>query len=206
MKDQWVLKLFMNFRMFECEECGNQIHLSLIATEYPTEAFNYSSEEVRGGELISDPYWEIEIDDYDMFLYQMESYKENILNMEPREFEHFIARIFKNLECEEVIVTNQTRDGGFDVVAKKGGFIPCRILAECKHYAMHRPVGIDIIRSAFGVLEDSQANMIFVITSSRFTSGAIDFAKKHGDRIILWDVEALTKVLYNLDIEVHERS
>lgn len=65
----------------------------------------------------------------------------------PRNFEEIVAELFRNRNFD-VELTKQTRDGGHDLIAvKKMEGVCMRFIIECKHYALSRPVGIDIIRS-----------------------------------------------------------
>ncbi|RQO66816.1 hypothetical protein DBR40_21415 [Pedobacter sp. KBW01] len=88
------------------------------------------------------------------------------------EFERMIAELLraKNFEVE---LTKRTRDGGYDILALQNlEGIPLRFLVECKRYAAHKPIGIDIIRSFSHVVNREGANKGLIFTTSYFTRDA----------------------------------
>ena len=88
----------------------------------------------------------------------------------------------------EVELTQQTRDGGKDILAYLNtdlGRMLC--LVEAKHYRKDRKIGVDLVRTLYGTLCDAQANSAMLITTSSFTSGAQEFQQRHEYQLGLRD-------------------
>ena len=93
-------------------------------------------------------------------------------------------------------LTPETRDGGCDIIATKSiGGIPFMLLVECKRYAKGNPVGVSLVRSLLGVQEDRKANKAILVTTSRFTKEAKDFANRQQHLISLMDINDLIQIL-----------
>jgi HJR/Mrr/RecB family endonuclease len=123
------------------------------------------------------------------------SYPEQLHFLNPRLFEELVAEIFRDLGYE-VILTPQSRDGGFDIKAiKKDSVGVLLYLIECKRYAPDRPVGIEIVRSLHGVANHERASYGVVATTSRFTRLAKEFATEIEHQMSLRDFNDLTKWL-----------
>ena len=92
----------------------------------------------------------------------------------------------------EVTLTKRTRDGGYDIFGRIKGLIASPVfLAECKRYAPDNKVGVEIVRSLYGVTEAHRANLGLIITSSSFTKDAREEKLRIGDRIDLKDFRDL---------------
>jgi hypothetical protein len=102
------------------------------------------------------------------------------------QFEEFIAELFEE-NGYKVTLTKKSRDGGIDVIAEKADVIDLAILAQCKKYAPHRPIGAQVIREMTGVLDINKAAAGAVFTTSRFTATAIEEAKVIRHRMSLLD-------------------
>ena len=93
--------------------------------------------------------------------------------------------LFEKIICEllnksgfEAIWSGRNKSTGADILAYHN--IPIigirnKYLVECKRYAENRPVGLEIIRSAYGALTDERGTGSIIVTTSRFESGAIKF-------------------------------
>ena len=68
-------------------------------------------------------------------------------------------------------------------------------LVECKQYAPERPVGVEIVRSLYGVVEEKKATAGLVITTSHFTKGAMAFRDKLSHRMSLKKFQELLQWL-----------
>ena len=60
-------------------------------------------------------------------------------------------------------------------------------LVECKRYAPHHRVGVEIVRGLYGVVEMHKAHAGIVVTTSHFTKGAQEFQRSVGYRMFLRD-------------------
>ena len=120
-------------------------------------------------------------------------------DLKPREFEKLIAEIYRNLGYD-VELTKATRDGGKDIyIANKNELGSFLYLVECKKYAPKNPVGIEVIRNLYGVLEmdDRNANAAILCTTSRFTNDVIkEIEIKNFEHLIsLKDFEGIKELL-----------
>jgi HJR/Mrr/RecB family endonuclease len=98
-----------------------------------------------------------------------------IESIDPREFEMFVADIFRK-NGFSVELTKQTRDGGKDVVAVKSTMgMQSKYLIECKRHKESNKVSVDVVRSLFGVQSEQGATNSVVVTTSSFTRDAIQF-------------------------------
>lgn len=116
-----------------------------------------------------------------------------------REFEKMIAKLFSKMGYS-VDLTKQTRDGGKDIyIAKKTEIGAFLFLVECKKYAPDNPVGIDIIRNLYGVMnmEEKKPTGGIIATTSFFTKDAQQqiIEKNLEHRIMLHDYEYIKGLL-----------
>jgi DNA-binding response OmpR family regulator len=111
--------------------------------------------------------------------------------LNPRKFEELIAKLLEDAGYT-VTLTPQTRDGGKDIYALyKSEIGHILTLVECKRYRTDHPVGVDIVRSLYGVKVAERANKAVVITTSFFTKDALDFKRKVGYEMSLKDYDNL---------------
>jgi len=107
--------------------------------------------------------------------------------LSPRKFEELLADLLSDMGWE-VELTQQTRDGGKDILAylntDLGRFL---CLVEAKHYRRDRKVGVELVRTLYGTLFDAQANSAMLVTSSSFSSDAREFQRKHRYQLSLRD-------------------
>lgn len=188
-----------------CDRCCSCIDFNIRGYEYPVGSFNFSDYYCYGGEFLSKPNIEIDYqfdedycdEVYEEYVYidsQLEYHREKIQNMSPREFEIFVADIFKKLGFI-VKITKPTRDGGQDIIATKETPIPYTLIVECKHWEGKHKVDVSVVRSVYGVQMASQANKSMVVTSSKFTRDARRFAESQKTLMSLWDIDDLLKLI-----------
>lgn len=93
-------------------------------------------------------------------------------------------------------VTQKTHDGGKDIVAifEMGGVL-YTIYFECKRYATDRPVGVNIVRELYGVMERDRVDKGVIVTTSNFTRGAVAEAQMLNGRIRLIDFDDLCRLM-----------
>jgi len=113
--------------------------------------------------------------------------------LQPRQFEEVVQHLLRKLG-HETTLTPATKDGGYDLLStyKTPSGISILCLVECKRYAPERPVGVNWVRSLYGLVEQHRANMGMVVTTSRFTSGAQAFQKDVGYRMDLREFKDLS--------------
>jgi restriction system protein len=93
----------------------------------------------------------------------------------PRDFE-FLVAAFYIASKYDVRVTPQTRDGGCDIVATKESRASTeRLLVECK--CGRSVIGVKVARDFLGALYLPHATRGVLVTTSRFSPAAVEFAK-----------------------------
>jgi HJR/Mrr/RecB family endonuclease len=121
-----------------------------------------------------------------------------LYKIDPREFEELIALILNKLGYR-TFPTQRTRDGGKDILAKfntpDGHEGLC--LIECKRYSPERKVGVETVRSLFGVVKDEKATLGMIVTTSSYSKPAQEFYQRHKHTISLKDFEDLNLWINN---------
>ena len=106
----------------------------------------------------------------------------------PREFEELVAEIFDR-QGFDVELTKATRDGGKDIIAIQSSMgINLKYIVECKRYAVHNKVTLDVVQRLYGVKMAENANKAILVTTSSFTKDANKFASQH-----CWDLSLKDK-------------
>jgi restriction system protein len=118
-----------------------------------------------------------------------------LYSLDPRKFEELVAEMLAQ-RGYEITLTPPSKDGGLDMYAARkddlGSFL---YLVECKRYTPPAKVGVSVVRSLYGVVQQKQANGGIVVTSSFFTKGAKDFQENLPYQMHLRDYIALQKWL-----------
>jgi len=100
----------------------------------------------------------------------------------------------------EVTLTQSTRDGGKDIYALMREDIGNILtIIECKKYNQNRPVGVDIVRGIYGVLNIEKASHAMIATTSYFTSGAFDLQRELQYQISLKDHVDITNWMQKVE-------
>jgi restriction system protein len=108
----------------------------------------------------------------------------HLFTLTPRQFEEFVAEIWRNLGYETEL-TAKTRDNGRDVIAVKKAEVNLRFIIECKRYSSSNRVGARLVRELYGVTMHEKANKGILATTSTFTNPARAFFDAHP-----WELEA----------------
>ena len=114
-----------------------------------------------------------------------------IHELSPAGFEEYSEKYVAELGWE--IRKRNNYDGGIDIRAlrdTKEGVE--QLVAQCKHWK--KPIGPDVLRELVGSATDEESEykkVLLVITSSKFTAGAVDYA--HRNDINLCDGDELLK-------------
>jgi restriction system protein len=117
-------------------------------------------------------------------------------SLAPRRFEEIVGELLSR-QGYRVELTPTSRDGGFDIyVAKKDDIGEFLYLVECKRYTPPRKVGVQVIRSLYGVVQQRNATGGIVVTTSYFTSDAIDFQQSLRYQLHLRDYIELQRWLH----------
>lgn len=120
---------------------------------------------------------------------------EQLYQLSPRKFEELVASLMKDLGFE-VELTQQTRDGGRDIIAYiRNGLTNFLAHVECKRYSPDNKVSVEIIRSVVGVHHMLKANKSIIVTTGFYTKDAIKEAKLVENELDLKDYNDLKSML-----------
>ena len=132
---------------------------------------------------------------------------EEVMKLSPSGFEELVVELLLKMGYGNGIddagkVTQPTNDGGIDGVIKEDQLGFSSIYIQAKRWNPDKPVGRDDIQGFVGALLDQQAQNKkgLFITTSKFTTGAIDYAKRQN--IVLVDGEKLTKLMIKHNLGV----
>lgn len=193
----------------ECDQCGNEISFRISGYEYPVGAFNYEDNEIVGGQFENEPHMGViySRDDFDLdiafpaftrveqIIMDIAQNRELIYDISPREFEEVIERVLQD-EGFETKLTPQTRDGGCDIVAIKYEMEkPVVFYVECKHFGRQNTVGVNIVRSLYGVQSADQINKAILITTGHITRDALRFVNNRNTMMSVIDVDEIHELI-----------
>lgn len=105
-----------------------------------------------------------------------------LYNIRPRQFEEIIAEILASYGWD-VELTPPTKDGGYDLfaISRDISGVKTSWIVECKKYKPENKVGVEVVRSLFGVKHDLRVANAMIATTSHFTRGVKDFKESHYD-------------------------
>lgn len=193
----------------ECDHCGNEISFRISGYEYPVGAFNYEDFEIAGGSFEEAPhmciiYSQEDFDPDDAFpaftrveqiIMDIAQNRELIYDISPREFEEVIERVLQD-EGFETKLTQQTRDGGCDIIATKYEMgKPVVFYIECKRYGRQNAVGVNIVRSLYGVQSADKINKAILVTTGHVTRGAQKFVDDQNTMMSVIDVDEIHELI-----------
>ncbi|MGH7242358.1 MAG: restriction endonuclease [Phycisphaerales bacterium] len=116
-----------------------------------------------------------------------------------RRFEELVADVFR-AHGFQILLTQQTRDGGADlIVVSKDDGKPIGIV-ECKRYAAERRVGISAIRCLTGAALQFDVQQAYLVTSSEFSSIAQAGARELEQRGMAFDLISCSRLLEMLQV------
>jgi HJR/Mrr/RecB family endonuclease len=121
--------------------------------------------------------------------------------LSPRRFEELVARVLSDLGLK-VTLTPPIKDGGFDMFAELVTPVGTVLtLVECKRYAPHHPVSVEIVRNLYGVVHLTGATRGLIATTSRFTSDARALQDAVKYRLSLNDYQDLAAWLRRYEVD-----
>lgn len=133
--------------------------------------------------LITDPIQEIRR--------YLAKHPEKLYDLNPRRFEELIAEILKDFGFETEL-TPATRDGGRDIYAYVRNAVTSFLMfVECKKWAKHRTVGIDVVQRLHGAAKAGGAHKAMIVTTSFFTLPAQQERGKIANEMDLADYDKL---------------
>lgn len=102
---------------------------------------------------------------------KIKSRPEDVYNLTPRQFEEMVAELMTK-RGYNVDLTKHTRDGGKDlIIANHSDIGDFMYYVECKRYAAHNPIGVNLIRELAGTISADRVTAGLMITSSYFSPG-----------------------------------
>lgn len=130
------------------------------------------------------------------------SEEQNVENLDPIEFEHLVARLYKAMGYSSR-VTPPSRDRGIDVIAIRDLIAGREKLAvQCKH--QRSPVGRPELQNLLGAIADDPSySACVVVTSSTFSGDAREYCSRIG-RLTLVDGLTLHQLLVKYKVPVRE--
>jgi restriction system protein len=102
--------------------------------------------------------------------------------------------------------TQLTHDGGIDGIIDQDVLGLSRVYIQAKRYATDNIVQRPAVQSFVGALQGQQANQGVFITTSQFSSGAIDYCKSLSTRVVLIDGPELANLMIRFRIGVQVKS
>ena len=107
-----------------------------------------------------------------------------IYNFSPRQFEHFVAELYRGIGYN-VEITPCTRDEGVDLLIKKNidGMLHTYVV-QCKHTSKtNKKLGVSYFRDLLGTVVDKGVTAGIIVTNCLLSSPSFAFIKKHASRI-----------------------
>ena len=117
------------------------------------------------------------------------SLSQRFLDLTPFEFEEFVSQMFKDAGYKATL-TPKSGDFGADILLQKGDE---KVVVQVKKYRPNHKVGVKEVAETIAAREYYQCQKAVVVTTSTFTSQAIQLAQRTGTE--LWDFEKLKHVL-----------
>ncbi|WP_262928429.1 restriction endonuclease [Streptomyces sp. CBMA29] len=109
--------------------------------------------------------------------------------MSPKEFEHALAFLCQRDGCRDVRVVGGSGDLGADVIAT----VPDgrRLILQAKRYGPNSTVGSGDVQKVNGTYQHAHGgHLAAIVTTSRFTQSARDYAVRVGIRLLDGDALA----------------
>lgn len=123
---------------------------------------------------------------------------ERIYQGPPSFFERVVVGLLVSMgygNAGQAQVVGKSGDNGIDGVIDQDQLGLDRVYIQAKRYETDNKVGSDAIRNFAGSLNYHQASKGLFVTTSSFTSGAIDTAEKVNQRIVLIDGNRLARLM-----------
>jgi HJR/Mrr/RecB family endonuclease len=125
--------------------------------------------------------------DNERLLKALKQNPKDVFKLSPRQFEEVVADLLQDMDYD-VTLTKQTNDGGADILAAKKtevGDVLC--LVDAKKYKESRKIGVGMVRTLLGTLEDYRATSAMLATTSTYSPKAKAMQEKHQFRLSLKD-------------------
>jgi restriction system protein len=126
----------------------------------------------------------------------LKSNPESIYTLTSREFEEFVAYLYKR-NGFNVHITPPSKDGGKDIIARYDMPTGEKItyFIECKKYNPRKKVGVHVVRALAGVMQNEQVHIGVIASTAGFTAGAKNIIIEKNYNIELKDMNDITCML-----------
>ena len=134
---------------------------------------------------------------------------QRVLDMSPNFFEKLVLDLLLNMgfgsrNKEMAIVTPTSHDNGVDGIIPEDALGLDKIYIQAKRYT-DNPVSKPEIHKIIGALDEQKATKGVFITTSKFTSGAVETANKASKKIVLIDGKSLADYMIEYNVGVSEK-
>lgn len=123
---------------------------------------------------------------------------------DPNFFEQLVIKLLDTMGYSgkngNVEVTPQSNDGGIDGIINQDPLGTSTVYLQVKRYAEKNVIGRPAIQAFYGALASVNADRGVFITTSSFSTGAMEFARNQG--IVLIDGNQLTKLMLEYKVGV----
>lgn len=104
---------------------------------------------------------------------------EDLLNVDPYQFEHMSAQLLKEQGFTDIKVTKRSNDKGIDIVCRKGND---KYVAQCKRYSNN--IGSPEMQMFIGAVLNARADRGIYVTTSEFTREAQVMARLNNIELV----------------------
>ena len=134
---------------------------------------------------------------------------QKIMEMNPSFFEKLVLDLLLNMgfgskNKDMAIVTPTSHDNGVDGIIPEDALGLDKIYIQAKRYT-ENPVSKPEIHKFIGALDEQKASKGVFITTSKFTSGAMETAYKASKKIVLIDGKGLADYMIEYNVGVSEK-
>lgn len=133
---------------------------------------------------------------------------DEVMKLTPSEFEKLVVKLllkmgYGNGIDDAGMVTQQSNDGGIDGIIKEDQLGFSHIYIQAKQWSTTLTVSKPEIQKFVGALQGQQAQKGLFITTTRFSSGALQYAENLlGAKVVLVDGPALTRLMIKHNVGV----
>lgn len=195
--------------VLECPKCGNSISVGIYGSEYPIGAFNFEDSHIDGGYFHTEPHMIVIYDQVDFctdipnskleridrLIVDIAENYDRIYDISSREFEEIVECLLQD-KGFETRLTPKTRDGCVDIIAIKYEIgKPVCFYVECKRVGRKKSIGINIVRSLFGVQMADRINKSLLVTTGRITHDARRFVDGQKMMMSVIDTDEIHKLI-----------
>ena len=137
---------------------------------------------------------------------------DTILSKSPAEFEKLVVMLLEKMGYGGQIenagnVTQASNDGGIDGIIKEDVLGLGTIHLQAKRYDTSNSIGREEIQKIVGAIAVAPSNKGVFITTSKYTKGALEYAKNlnGSTNLVLIDGDKLAEYIYKYNLGMHSK-